>query len=56
MTQIVASNFMYSIIAAILLVIVGGAVAFKADNKFGYVLGVAGVALLLFALRVHRLI
>lgn len=56
MRSLIANNFMYSVIAAILLVIVGGFLAFKADSKWGYGVILGGAALFVYCLKVQGLI
>lgn len=56
MTAWVANNLLYSSVIGVVLVIIGGGVAFKADNKFGYVLMAGGVALIVWAMRLKGLI
>jgi hypothetical protein len=56
MRALIAGNFMNAIIAGIVLVIVGGVLAFKADSKAGYGVLAGGALLILYAMRVHGLI
>jgi len=51
----VSGNFKYAIIIGIVGVIVGGAVAFKADNKAGYFVMGFGLLFIIYTLRVWGL-
>jgi hypothetical protein len=56
MRSLIAANFMETVIAGVILVIVGGVLAFKADSKWGYGVILGGAALIVYCLKVHGLI
>lgn len=56
MRALIAGNFMNTLIAGVILVIVGGLLAFKADSKAGYGVLAGGALLIVYTLRVHGLI
>ncbi|MCB2156424.1 hypothetical protein KQI84_16235 [bacterium] len=47
--SLISNNFMYSCIAGVVLVVVGGLVAFKADSKWGWLVLAVGVVVILLA-------
>ena len=47
--SLISHNFLYSVVAGAIIVIVGGLIAFKADNKWGWLVLAAGVAVILLA-------
>ncbi len=56
MANWIQHNFLYAIVLGVILVIVGGGIAFKADNKFGYIIFFGGFGLILWTMRLWGLI
>lgn len=55
MVEWMANNFLYSVTTGVVVFIVGGALAFKADNKFGYIIMAIGLGVIGYTMHLQGL-